>query len=99
MNYYLLKYHPPRSGFAESQTDAESAIIAEHFEYLCRLHEEGIVAFAGRVEDARFGLALLRCESQADAEKLAAVDPAVTGQVFRAEVLPFSLALPPERAD
>jgi uncharacterized protein YciI len=99
VTFYLLQYHPPRQGFADSQTREESAIIAEHFEYLSRLHEAGIVTFAGRVEDARFGLALLACENLAAAERLAAADPAVKGQLFRAEVLPFRLALPPDGAD
>jgi hypothetical protein len=51
------------------------------------------------VEDARFGLALLKCENLAAAKELTAADPAVKSQVFRAEIFPFSLALPSESPD
>jgi uncharacterized protein YciI len=96
---FLLQYQPPRDGFAESLTREESTLIAAHFDYLGGLYEAGIVTLAGRVEDGRFGLALLTCENLAAAKKLAAADPAVKGRLFRIEVFPFRLALPPDGAD
>ena len=48
---------------------------------------------AGRVEDARFGICLLKVESEQQAQEVMKNDPAVLEGVFKAELLPFMLAL------
>jgi len=65
----------------------------KHFEYLKQLHAEKVVLIAGKIEDARFGIALLETESELEAQGILDNDPAVKAKVFAAELLPFSLAL------
>ena len=91
--HYLIMYHPPRAGFAENATPAESTEVMKHFEYLKQLHAEKVVLIAGRIEDARFGIALLETENEESAREILNNDPAVKAKVFTAELLPFSLAL------
>ena len=91
--HYLIMYRPPRDGFAENATPEESAKVMEHFEYLKQLHVEKVVLMAGRVEDARFGIALLETETEEEAQNIMNDDPAVKAKVFTADLLPFSLAL------
>jgi len=92
-NHYLIMYHPPREGFVENATDEESVEVSKHFEYLKLLNAERVVLFAGRVNDASFGIALLETETEQDARDILDNDPAVISKVFTAELLPFSLAL------
>ncbi len=91
--HYLIMYCPPRDGFAENATPEESAEVMKHFEYLKQLHAEKVVLFAGRIEDARFGIALLETEAEQEAQQIMNDDPAVKAKIFTAELLPFSLAL------
>jgi len=93
MEHYLIMYHPPREGFAENATPEESAIIEKHFAYLAGLHKKGQLLMAGRIADARFGIALLEVENEAQAQELMKNDPAVAGGVFTGELLPFRMAL------
>ena len=91
--HFLIMYRPPRDGFAENATPQESAEVAKHFEHLKALSASKKVLFAGRVNDARFGIALLETESVQEAQEILDNDPAVKAEVFTAELLPFSLAL------
>ena len=91
--HYLIMYRPPRDGFAENATPEESAKVMEHFEYLKQLHAKKIVLMAGRTEDARFGIALPKTETEQEAQEILDNDPAVKAKVFTADLLPFSLAL------
>jgi uncharacterized protein YciI len=86
-------YYPPRENFVNNQTKAESEAIGHHFLYLKELHEKKIVLMAGRVEDARFGVALLNVSSREEAVHIMKNDPAVKANVFRCEILPFLVAL------
>jgi len=86
-------YRPPRDGFAENATPEESAEVIKHFEYLKALNAKKTVLFAGRVNDASFGIALLETETEQEAQGILDNDPAVKANVFTAELLPFSLAL------
>lgn len=75
-------------------TQEESDAVGSHFNYLKDLYNKGIVQFAGRVEDARFGICLLNVDDKAKAQEIMINDPAVKAKVFSAELLPFGLALP-----
>ncbi len=90
---YLLMFYPPRKDFVTTITEKESETIGQHFLYLKDLHEKKIVSMAGRVEDARFGIVLLSVESEKEALEIMAKDPAVMAKVFKAELLPFKVAL------
>ena len=91
--HFLMMYYPPRKDFTSNQRPEESAAVSRHFKYLKDLHEKQIVLMPGRVEDARFGLALLSVENEQQAQEIMVNDPAVTAKVFRAELLPFKLAI------
>ena len=92
-NHYLIVYRPPRASFPDDATAAESAAVGEHFEYLKRLLAAGSLVMAGRTEDASMGLAVLRADSDAAAERVMADDPAVKAGVFAGELHRYRLAL------
>ncbi len=91
--FYLLMYYPPRKDFATNHTSEESDAVGRHFLYLKDFHEKKTVLMAGRVDDARFGMALLAVENEGEAKEIMQNDPAVKAKVFSAELLPFKLAL------
>lgn len=95
MNHYLVMYQPPRSGFAESITAEEKAIVVRHYDYLESLKAEGHLVFAGRPEDARFGIALLSAGSLEEATSMMRADPAVQDGLFVGEALPFQASFLP----
>jgi len=86
-------YHPPRADFSVNCTQEESAAVNRHYDNLKDLHSKKLVLMAGRVYDARFGIALLETESQIQARDIMLNDPAVKAKAFKAELLPFKLAL------
>lgn len=92
-DHFLLMYYPPREDFVNNQSKEESEAIGRHFLYLKDLHEKSIVLMAGRINDARFGVALLKVENLESAKTIMENDPAVMAGVFKAEILPFMMAL------
>ena len=93
MPNYLIMYRPPRDGFAENATPEETAIIERHVAYLQKTEDEGKLILAGRIEDARFGIAVIETENENEAKRIMENDPAVNEGVFSGELLPFRLAL------
>jgi uncharacterized protein YciI len=88
---YMLR--PPRPTFPSDATEVERNLIGEHFEYLKRLRDEGVVVFAGRAEDASFGIVVYRAPDEHAARRLMQDDPAVRGGVFGAQIHTFRIAL------
>lgn len=77
-------------------TQAEAAIVAEHFDYLRRLTEAGVVRLAGRTTDegpATLGIVILEADDKDAAQRLMDEDPAVSGGVMTATLQPFRIAL------
>lgn len=93
MPHYLIIYRPPREGFAENATPEENAIIERHVAFLQKMEDEGKLIVAGRIEDARFGIAVIETDNENEAKKIMNNDPAVKEGVFSGELLPFRLAL------
>lgn len=91
--HFIIMYYPPRGDFLNNQTARESEAIGRHFQYLKALHEKKTVLMAGRVDDARFGIALLAVKDENEASEIMKNDPAVAAGVFKAELLPFQVAL------
>lgn len=91
--HYLIVLRPPRPTFPGDATEAEAAAVGRHFEHLKALMEQGTLWFAGRCEDAEFGLALIEAGSQEEAESIAAADPAVQAGVFTSTLHPFRASL------
>ena len=91
--HFLIVYNPPRPTFAEDASEAEAAVIGEHFDYLKRLLADGQLVMAGRTEDASMGLAVFEADDRASAETVMASDPAVEAGVFSARLYEYRLAL------
>ena len=94
---FIYKLTPTRSEMLSvGPTDIESAALAEHFVYLEKLVNAGIVHLAGRTlsEDQHtFGLVVFYAESESAASELMQGDPAVQLGVMFAELFPFRIAL------
>jgi uncharacterized protein YciI len=77
-------------------TDEEERIVGEHFGYLKRLTDRGIVLLAGRTlntDSSSFGIVIFRAVDEAEARSIFEADPAVRAGVFKGEVFPYSVAL------
>jgi uncharacterized protein YciI len=92
-DHYLIIYRPPRPTFPADASAEEAAVIERHFAYLQRLLADGVLVMAGRREDAEFGVAVIRAESEAAAREITKADPSVSEGVFTGEVHVFRLAL------
>ncbi len=76
--------------------EVEARIISEHFNYLKRLTEDGVVILAGRTQNSdysSFGIVLLKAETIEAAREVMLNDPAVKNNVFRAELYPYKTSL------
>jgi uncharacterized protein YciI len=97
MAEYLYRVQPARPAMlSEGPTAVEAAVVREHFAYLKRLSEDGIVILSGRTQttDANsFGIVIFNADSDEAAEAIAENDPAVRDGVMRAEVFPYRIAL------
>ena len=97
MQQFLYRIQPTRLGMlTEGPSEHESKVIGEHFAYLQRLVDEGIVLMAGRTlnaDESTFGLAIFVAESETQAASLMRNDPAVRQGVMRAELFPYRIAL------
>ncbi len=90
---YLITYRPPRRDFLATISPTEARTIQAHFEYLQGLRTKGKLVMAGRREDAEFGIAIVRADSETDARELMEKDPAVEAGVFQGSVDSFRVAL------
>ncbi|MGB8251657.1 MAG: YciI family protein [Anaerolineaceae bacterium] len=94
---YLYRIQPSRSEMlSEGATAEEEMIIIEHFAYLEKLTDKGVVLLAGRtlnLDPASFGIVILSAVSEDAARQIMQLDPAVKGSVMSAELFPFRIAL------
>jgi uncharacterized protein len=97
MQQYLYRMKPVRLAMlADGPTDQEVSIIGEHFTYLSKLVEDGIVLMVGRTlntDESSFGIVVFVASSEEEARALMNGDPAVTQCVMEAELFPFTVAL------
>jgi uncharacterized protein YciI len=94
---YLYKIQPIRIEMLnEGTTASEEQTISDHFEYLQKLINEGIVFLAGRTLNtdlSTFGIVLLSAGSENEARRIMENDPAVMHRVMYAELFPYRIAL------
>jgi uncharacterized protein YciI len=89
--YFL---HPPREDFADTITDGESAVFAEHFARFQRMLEEGTLVLAGpTLGRTNTGIAIIQAPDEAAARDLMEADPVIRAGICRGELRPFSLSL------
>jgi adenine phosphoribosyltransferase len=96
-NVFLYKIQPVRPEMLSDRPTAdEDRIVDEHFAYLRRLTEAGVVLLAGRTlntDPGAFGIVILAPHTEEAARQVMHDDPAVRGRVMRAELYPFRIAL------
>ena len=97
MKHYLYRIQPTRHEMlTEGSTPQEAEIIGEHFNYLQRLTNEGVAILVGRtltIERDTMGIVIFKARSDEEARSLMNADPAVSGGVMSAKLVPFRIAL------
>ena len=87
-SYFVYKLIPPRPTFPVDMTDAEAAIMQQHFAYWKRFEERGIVVVLGPVLDpsGTWGLGVIAGDDPNGISALGAEDPAVKSGMSTFEV-------------
>ena len=103
MPTYIYRIQPTRPEMLSAGPTADEArITAEHFEYLQRLMQEGVLILAGRTlntDYSAFGIAIFNARDDEQMRRITAGDPGVSQKLFRAEWHPYRIALhAPENA-
>jgi uncharacterized protein YciI len=97
VTHYLYRIQPVRlEMLTHGPTTEEAEIVTQHFAYLTRLAEQGVVVLAGRTlntDEKSFGIVIMRAASEDAARDVMQNDPAVKHQVMRAELYPYRIAL------
>jgi len=97
LDQFLYRIQPIRHEMlTKGATEAEARIVSEHFNYLKRLTDDGVIILAGRTPNtdySSFGIVLLKAESIDAAREIMLNDPAVKNNVFRAELYPYKTSL------
>ena len=97
MPTYIYRIQPVRPEMlSEGATVAETRFTSEHFEYLRRLMQDGILILAGRTlntDYSAFGIAIVQARDDAHMRQITADDPGVANKLFRAEWYPYRIAL------
>ena len=80
----------------EAWTDADNAIVDEHFAYLKQLYADGRLILAGKTggNDANtFGLVIFEAHDEAQAQVTMLNDPSVVKGIMSAELSTYNVAL------
>ena len=97
LNQYLYRIQAVRPAMlTDAPTADEARLVGEHFAYLKRLRDEGVVLLAGRTQTAdlaSFGIIIFRAPDDAAAQRVVDNDPAVVNRVMRAELFPYRIAV------
>ena len=94
---YRLTLLPPFDKEA-NWTDEAVQLRNNHFEYLVKLKDKGKIILVGRTDVAldhpgNTGICIFKADDIDEAKQIAANDPAVMGNLMKAEVLPFKVVL------
>jgi uncharacterized protein YciI len=95
--HFLYTVQPARlEMLTEGPTEEETALIAQHWAYLQKLHEEEVVIFVGRTlvtDESSFGATVLKADSEEHAYDIMEADPAVSSGLMNAQLYPFQVLL------
>jgi len=86
-NYYVF-LHVPGPNWLTGKPITEQP-LASHFRYMAQLESEGKLILGGGFLDGSGAMGVLVANSQAEAERIVANDPAVSEQVVMATVHPW----------
>ncbi len=79
MPEWIYFIHPPREDFAETMTDEERAVWAEHFERLRRLTAAGTMILVGpTLGSINTGIAIFEAANETEARKIMEDDPTIS---------------------
>jgi uncharacterized protein YciI len=94
---YLYRIRPTRFEMLVSgPTTEESERVSQHFAYLQRLSEQGVVILAGRTltaDEEGMGIVIFNANSDEEAQAIMSNDPAVHYGVMSAKLFPYRVAL------
>jgi uncharacterized protein YciI len=92
---WLVVLRPVREEMPFEPTEDENRVVSAHFDYLCRLRDEGKLLLAGPspVVGDTIGISVLDVEDESEARRLIDEDPAIAGGVMRAELRPFRVSV------
>ena len=98
MKSWLIRLIPPRPTFDKDMTDAEGALMEQHFLYWKQQFDKGVCVFGGPVLDPRgvYGILAIRAGSEDEARALANDDPSVKGGLNKIEVAEMKIAFLPK---
>ncbi len=79
-------------------TEEVNKTVSEHFNYLKRLHEKGVMKLVGKTDynidhDDNRGYAIFETENESKAIEIMDNDPCIIRGVMRAKLHPFRIAL------
>lgn len=89
---FLVDYAPKRDGVLTNPDATETQGILGHMQTMAKLSAEGVVTWGGKTGEGH-ALVLVRARDRADAERIAALDPAVEKGVFTFRVTDFDVKL------
>lgn len=97
MKTWFLRLIPPRPTFDKDMTDAEGALMEQHFVYWKAQFDKGVCVFGGPVLDPRgvYGVLAIRAASEEEARALADGDPSVKAGLNKMEVAEMKIAFLP----
>ena len=84
---YLVVYRPGPAWVAGKPVGEQ--LLKDHFKYMVDLHVAGALEMAGPFLDDTGGAMVHRVADDAEAKRLIAADPAVTGGVMLADIRPW----------
>jgi uncharacterized protein YciI len=97
MKYWLYTLTPSRPSFPADITEAETAILHDHFAYWSRLSDEGKAIVFGPVSHPRNdfgGVGIIELPDDEDPNVLGSNDPWITADVgFRFEIMAMPAAV------
>lgn len=82
-----------RPDLIKNTSPKEEAILSEHFEYLKRGLQNGLLVLAGPCLDGTFGIVIFLAHSEDEAGLFMKDDPAVKGGLMTGELHPFRISL------
>jgi uncharacterized protein YciI len=94
MSSWIYFLHPPRANFAETMTDEEGAVFAEHFAHLQRLLADGVLVLAGpTLGETNTGVTVFEAPDEEAARAVMESDPAIARGVVRGELREMRVSL------
>jgi uncharacterized protein YciI len=98
MRTWFLRLIPPRPTFDKDMTDAEGALMEQHFIYWKTQFDKGVCVFGGPVLDPRgvYGVLAIRAATEEEARALADGDPSVKAGLNKMEVAEMKIAFLPK---